>query len=38
MGWIFSISTPVEHCEFNDNRWQVYRDVNRRFAEAVIEE
>jgi alpha,alpha-trehalose-phosphate synthase [UDP-forming] len=27
-----------EHCEFNRDRWRVYQDVNRRFAEAVVEE
>jgi alpha,alpha-trehalose-phosphate synthase [UDP-forming] len=27
-----------EHCEFNGNLWQVYKQVNRRFADAVISE
>lgn len=27
-----------EHCEFNRHQWQVYKDVNRRFAEAAIAE
>jgi alpha,alpha-trehalose-phosphate synthase [UDP-forming] len=27
-----------EHCEFHEDQWQVYQDVNRRFAEAVIDE
>jgi trehalose 6-phosphate synthase/phosphatase len=27
-----------ENCEFHEDQWQVYQDVNRRFAEAVIDE
>jgi trehalose 6-phosphate synthase/phosphatase len=25
-----------EHCEFNDEQWRTYREVNHRFARAVI--
>jgi len=27
-----------EHCEFNEEDWQTYREVNRKFAEKVVEE
>jgi alpha,alpha-trehalose-phosphate synthase [UDP-forming] len=27
-----------EHCEFNADHWETYREVNRRFAEAVLQE
>jgi alpha,alpha-trehalose-phosphate synthase [UDP-forming] len=27
-----------EHCEINPAQWQTYKDVNRRFADAIIDE
>jgi trehalose 6-phosphate synthase/phosphatase len=27
-----------EHCEFSRSRWKVYKQVNRRFADVVIDE
>jgi len=27
-----------EYCEFNEDQWDAYREVNRRFAHAIVEE
>jgi alpha,alpha-trehalose-phosphate synthase [UDP-forming] len=27
-----------EHCEFNEDMWESYKEVNRRFANAILEE
>jgi alpha,alpha-trehalose-phosphate synthase [UDP-forming] len=27
-----------EHCEFNEDEWQTYKDVNQKFARKVIDE
>jgi alpha,alpha-trehalose-phosphate synthase [UDP-forming] len=27
-----------EHCEFNHDLWESYKEVNRRFADAILEE
>src|SRR5690606_28170359 len=28
----------IQHLEFRDEHWERYQDVNRRFAEAVLDE